>query len=35
MHDVIAGAVIGIVSRYVFTTPFIGLQIQPDIDGRY
>ena len=34
-HDVIAGAVIGIVSSYVFTTPFIGLQIQPDIDGRY
>jgi membrane-associated phospholipid phosphatase len=34
-HDVIAGAVIGIVSSYVFTTPFLGLQIQPDIDGRY
>ena len=34
-HDVIAGAVIGIVSSYVFTTPFIGLQIQPDIDGRF
>jgi len=34
-HDVIAGAVIGIVSSYVFTTPFIGLQIQPDTDGRY
>ncbi|MDO8956910.1 MAG: phosphatase PAP2 family protein [Deltaproteobacteria bacterium] len=34
-HDVIAGAVIGIVSSYVFTTPFLGLQIQPDTDGRY
>lgn len=34
-HDVIAAAVIGIVSSYVFTTPFIGLQIQPDIDGRF
>ena len=34
-HDVIAGAAIGIVSSYVFTTSFMGLQIQPDIDGRY
>jgi len=34
-HDVIAGAVIGIVSSHVFTTPFKGLQVQPDIDGRY
>jgi membrane-associated phospholipid phosphatase len=34
-HDVIAGAIIGFVSSYVFTTPFLGLQIQPDTDGRY
>ena len=34
-HDVIAGGVIGIVSSYIFTTPFKGWQIQPDIDGKY
>lgn len=35
MHDAIAGALIGIVSSYIFTTPFKGWQIQPDTDGKY
>ena len=34
-HDVIAGALIGMVSSYIFTTPFNGLQIQPDASGKY
>jgi membrane-associated phospholipid phosphatase len=34
-HDVIAGAVIGIVSSYIFTTPFKGWQIQPETGGKY
>jgi membrane-associated phospholipid phosphatase len=34
-HDVIAGAAIGIVSSYIFTTPFEGWRIQPDTDGKY
>jgi membrane-associated phospholipid phosphatase len=34
-HDVIAGAVIGIVSSYIFTTPFNGWRILPETDGKY
>lgn len=34
-HDVLAGAVIGIVSSYLLTTPFQGWQIHSDIDGKY
>ena len=31
-RDVIAGAVIGIVSSYLFTDSYKGWQIQPDVD---
>ena len=34
-HDVIAGAAIGIVSSYIFTKPYMGWHIQPDLGGRY
>jgi membrane-associated phospholipid phosphatase len=34
-RDVIAGAVIGIVSAYLFTEPYKGWQIQPDVDHAY
>jgi membrane-associated phospholipid phosphatase len=34
-HDVLAGAVIGIVSSYLLTTPFQGWQVHSDIDGWY
>jgi membrane-associated phospholipid phosphatase len=34
-HDVIAGAGIGIVSSYIFTTPYKGWHVQADTDGRY
>lgn len=34
-HDVIAGAAIGMVSSHLLTTPFKGLQIQPDVNGKY
>ena len=34
-HDVIAGAIIGIASSYIFTTPFMGLDMKLDTDGRY
>jgi membrane-associated phospholipid phosphatase len=34
-HDVIAGAAIGIGSSYLFTQPYKGWQINPDIDHAY
>jgi len=34
LHDVIAGAAIGIVSSYLFTQPYKGWHIQPDIDTK-
>lgn len=34
-HDVIAGAAIGIVSSYLFTTPYKGWHIQPDVAHAY
>ena len=34
-HDVLAGAVIGIVSSYLLTTPFQGWEIRSVIDGKY
>jgi membrane-associated phospholipid phosphatase len=34
-QDVIAGAAIGIVSSYIFTRPFHGWLVQPDVDARY
>lgn len=34
-HDVLAGAVIGIVSAYLFTRPHEGWRIQPDVDHAY
>jgi membrane-associated phospholipid phosphatase len=34
-HDVIAGAIIGIVSSYIFTTPFNGWQILPETGSKY
>lgn len=34
-HDVIAGAAIGIASSYLFTQPYKGWHIQPDIDHAY
>ena len=34
-HDVITGAVIGIGSSYLFTKPYKGWHIQPDVDHAY
>ena len=34
-QDVVAGAAIGISSSYIFTRPFAGWLIQPDVDPRY
>ena len=34
-RDVIAGAAIGIVSSYLFTEPYKGWHIQPDVDHAY
>lgn len=34
-HDVIAGAVIGVGSSYLFTKPYNGWQITPDVDHAY
>ena len=34
-HDVIAGAAIGIGSSYLFTQPYKGWHIQPDVDHAY
>ena len=34
-EDVAAGAAIGIISSYIFTRPFAGWLIQPDVDPRY
>jgi membrane-associated phospholipid phosphatase len=34
-RDVIAGAAIGIVSSYLFTEPYNGWHIQPDVDHAY
>ena len=34
-QDVVAGAAIGIISSYIFTRPFAGWLIQPDVDPRY
>jgi membrane-associated phospholipid phosphatase len=34
-HDVLAGAAIGILSSYLFTTPYKGWQIKADVDGNY
>jgi membrane-associated phospholipid phosphatase len=31
-HDVVAGAAIGIMSSYLFTKPYKGWHIQPDVD---
>jgi membrane-associated phospholipid phosphatase len=35
VHDVIAGAAIGIGSSYLFTQPYKGWHIQPDVDHAY
>ncbi len=34
-HDVIAGAAIGMVSSYIFTRPYKGWRIQPEVGGKY
>jgi membrane-associated phospholipid phosphatase len=34
-HDVIAGAFIGIASSYLFTRPYHGWHIQPDVGQQY
>ncbi|MGA2280270.1 MAG: phosphatase PAP2 family protein [Verrucomicrobiota bacterium] len=34
-HDVVAGAVIGIVSSYIFTKPYKGWHVQVDADDKY
>jgi len=34
-RDVIAGASIGIVSSYIFTKPYMGWHVQPELGGRY
>ena len=34
-QDVAAGAAIGIISSYIFTRPFAGWLIQPDVNPRY
>jgi membrane-associated phospholipid phosphatase len=34
-QDVVAGAAIGIISSYIFTRPFHGWLIEPDIESRY
>jgi membrane-associated phospholipid phosphatase len=34
-RDVVAGAVIGIGSSYLFTEPYKGWQIQPEVGGKY
>jgi membrane-associated phospholipid phosphatase len=34
-HDVLAGAVIGIASSYLLTSPYPKWQLQPDIGGKY
>ena len=33
-HDVLAGAAIGIVSSYIFTRPYKGWHIQPEVDQK-
>ena len=35
VRDVLAGAAIGIASSYVFTEPYLGLQITPEAGGGY
>ena len=34
-HDVIAGALIGTVSSWIFTTPYKNLTIKPEVEGDY
>jgi membrane-associated phospholipid phosphatase len=34
-EDVVAGAVIGIISSYIFARPFAGWLVQPEVDARY
>src|SRR5262245_9216728 len=34
-EDVVAGAAIGIISSFIFTRPFEGWLIQPEVDTRY
>ncbi len=34
-HDVLAGAAIGIASGYLFTRPYKGWSIQPEVDQKY
>jgi membrane-associated phospholipid phosphatase len=34
-HDVIAGAAIGIVSSYIFTRPYKGWHVEPEVSSRY
>ncbi len=35
IHDVIAGALIGIASSYLLVTPYKGWQLRPEINGKY
>jgi membrane-associated phospholipid phosphatase len=35
LQDVIAGAAIGVISSYIFTRPYKGLQVQMDAGSRY
>lgn len=35
VHDVLAGAAIGIVSSYIFTRPYKGWNIMPEVDQKY
>ncbi len=35
LHDVLAGAAIGIVSAYIFTKLYSNMRVQPLTDGRY
>ncbi len=35
VHDVIAGAAIGVISSYIFTRPYKGLHVQPDVGRDY
>ena len=34
-HDVVAGALIGILSSYIFTNPYEGWHVQAGTDGKY
>ena len=35
MHDVIAGAIIGEVSSWYFTSPYKNLDVTPEVDAKY